>query len=114
MNVVQAQGFQVALASFIGDCLRMSACPLGHGGSVAAATARLQALLNEVARQALTNRAARQPRVRPRLLYGNTAAPCLRAYRPYLGVGPAGGAGLGGVARQSRYRGGGRARRRSW
>jgi pimeloyl-ACP methyl ester carboxylesterase len=43
MNIVQAQGFQVALRSFTASCLRSGTCPLGHTGtSVTAAIARLQ------------------------------------------------------------------------
>ena len=84
MNVVQAQGFQVALASFVGDCLRMSACPLGHGGTVAAATARLQALLNEAARKPLTSQVSGQPGVAPLLLNGIAAALYSKSYWPYL------------------------------
>ncbi len=84
MNVVQAQGFQVALASFIGDCLRMSACPLGHGGTVAAATARLQTLLNGAARKPLTSQVSGQPGVAPLLLNGIAAALYSKSYWPYL------------------------------
>ena len=84
MNVVQAQGFQVALASFIGDCLRMSACPLGHGGTVAAATARLQALLNGAARKPLTSQVSGQPGAAPLLLNGIAAALYSKSYWPYL------------------------------
>jgi pimeloyl-ACP methyl ester carboxylesterase len=84
MNVVQAQGFQVALASFIGDCLRMPACPLGHGGTVAAATARLQTLLNDAARKPLTSQVSGQPGVAPLLLNGIAAALYSKSYWPYL------------------------------
>ena len=84
MNVVQAQGFQVALASFIGDCLRMSSCPLGHGGTVAAATARLQALLNDAARKPLTSQVSGQPGAAPLLLNGIAAALYSKSYWPYL------------------------------
>jgi pimeloyl-ACP methyl ester carboxylesterase len=84
MNVVQAQGFQVALASFTGDCLRMSACPLGHGGTVAAATARLQTLLNDAARKPLTSQVSGQPGVAPLLLNGIAAALYSKSYWPYL------------------------------
>jgi len=84
MNAVQAQGFQVALASFIGDCLRMSACPLGHGGTVAAATARLQTLLNDAARKPLTSQVSGQPGVAPLLLNGIAAALYSKSYWPYL------------------------------
>ena len=84
MNVVQAQGFQVALASFIGDCLRMSSCPLGHGGTVAAATARLQTLLNDAARKPLASQISGQPGAAPLLLNGIAAALYSKSYWPYL------------------------------
>jgi pimeloyl-ACP methyl ester carboxylesterase len=84
MNVVQAQGFQVALASFVGNCLRLSSCPLGHGGTVAAATARLQSLLNQAVHKPLTSQVSGQPGVAPLLLNGIAAALYSKSYWPYL------------------------------
>jgi pimeloyl-ACP methyl ester carboxylesterase len=84
MNLIQAQGFQVALAAFIGNCLRLSACPLGHGGTVAAATARLQALLNRAAHKPLTSQISGQPGVAPLLLNGIAASLYSKSYWPYL------------------------------
>jgi pimeloyl-ACP methyl ester carboxylesterase len=84
MNVVQAQGFQVALASFIDNCLHLSACPLGHGGSVAAGTARLDAILAGAGRKPLTSQVTGQPGVAPLLLNGIAAALYSKSYWPYL------------------------------
>jgi len=84
MNVVQAQGFQVALASFVGNCLRLSSCPLGHGGTVAAATARLQSLLNQAVHKPLTSQVSGQPGVALLLLNGIAAALYSKSYWPYL------------------------------
>jgi pimeloyl-ACP methyl ester carboxylesterase len=85
MNVAQAQGFQVALASFVSDCLRLAACPLGpHGGSVNAAIARLQGLLNGAARKPLNSQVNGQPGVAPLLLNGVAAALYSKSYWPYL------------------------------
>jgi pimeloyl-ACP methyl ester carboxylesterase len=84
MNTVQAQGFQVALASFLSNCLHLSSCPLGHGGTVAAATARLQALLSGAARKPLLSQINGQPGVAPLLLNGIAAALYSKSYWPYL------------------------------
>jgi pimeloyl-ACP methyl ester carboxylesterase len=84
MNIVQAQGFQVALASFLSNCLHLAACPLGHGGTVAAATARLQALLNGAARKPLVSQISGQPGGAPLLLNGIAAALYSKSYWPYL------------------------------
>jgi len=85
MNALQAQGFQVALASFVSDCLRLPACPLGpRGGSVTAAVARLQALLNQAARKPLTSQISGQPGVAPLLLNGVATALYSKSYWPYL------------------------------
>jgi pimeloyl-ACP methyl ester carboxylesterase len=85
MNVLQARGFQVALASFASNCLRLTACPLGpRGGSVTAAVARLQALLNQAVRKPLTSQINGQPGVAPLLLNGVAAALYSKSYWPYL------------------------------
>jgi pimeloyl-ACP methyl ester carboxylesterase len=55
MNVIQGEGFEVALHAFVADCLRRIGCPLGQGGPVKAGVARIQALLNQVARRPLTS-----------------------------------------------------------
>jgi pimeloyl-ACP methyl ester carboxylesterase len=87
MNIVQAQGFQVALASFLSNCLHLSSCPLGHGGTVAAATARLRALLNGAARKPLLSQINGQPGVAPLLLNGIAASLYSKSYWPYLRAG---------------------------
>jgi pimeloyl-ACP methyl ester carboxylesterase len=84
MNIVQAQGFQVALRSFVADCLRLTGCPLGRGGSVTAATARVQALLNAAARKPLLSQINGQPGVAPLLLNGIAAALYSKRFWPYL------------------------------
>ena len=85
MNLVQAQGFQIALTSFVSDCLRRASCPLGPpGGSVTAAIARLQALLNGAARKPLTSQINGQPGAAPLLLNGVAAALYSKSYWPYL------------------------------
>ncbi len=84
MNIIQAQGFQVALASFVSNCLHLAACPLGHGGTVAAATARVQALLNQAARHPMISQIGGQPGVAPLLLNGIAAALYSKSYWPYL------------------------------
>jgi pimeloyl-ACP methyl ester carboxylesterase len=89
MNIVQAQGFQVALASFENNCLHMSGCPLGHGGpvtaaTVTAATARIQALLNGAAHKPLISQITGQPGAAPLLLNGIAAALYSKSYWPYL------------------------------
>lgn len=84
MNLVQAQGFQVALRSFTSDCLRRTACPLGHGGTVSAAIGRLQRLLNQAAARPLRSDISGQPGYSPLLLNGIAAALYSKAYWPYL------------------------------
>jgi pimeloyl-ACP methyl ester carboxylesterase len=55
MNIVQAQGFEVALRSFAANCMTRTDCPLGHGGTVAAGIARLQALITKATGHPLVN-----------------------------------------------------------
>jgi pimeloyl-ACP methyl ester carboxylesterase len=54
-DVIQAQGFEVALRSFAAWCLTMANCPLGHGGPVAAAVARVQGLITRAYSAPLAN-----------------------------------------------------------
>jgi pimeloyl-ACP methyl ester carboxylesterase len=54
-DLTQAQGFEVALRSFAATCLKMASCPLGHGGSVAAAVARVQGLITRAYNVPLAN-----------------------------------------------------------
>ena len=46
MNIVQGEGFEVALRSFAADCMTRAGCPLGNAG-LSAGIARLQALITE-------------------------------------------------------------------
>jgi pimeloyl-ACP methyl ester carboxylesterase len=58
MNIVQGEGFEVALRSFATDCLTRANCPLGHGGTVSAVSAgiaRVQALITKAATHPLRN-----------------------------------------------------------
>lgn len=67
MNIVQGEGFEVALRSFAADCLTRADCPLGHGGpasavsagsvasAVSAGIARVQALVTKATTHPLRN-----------------------------------------------------------
>ena len=46
MNIVQGEGFEVALRSFAADCMTHPGCPLGNAG-LSAGIARLQALITK-------------------------------------------------------------------
>jgi pimeloyl-ACP methyl ester carboxylesterase len=54
-DIVQAQGFQVALRSFAADCMSRAGCPLGRGTDISAGIAKLQALLNKADQTPLAN-----------------------------------------------------------
>jgi pimeloyl-ACP methyl ester carboxylesterase len=86
MNVVQAQGFEVALRSFTADCVRRSACPLGHG-TVSAGIARLQGLLGQTASKPLISQVAGQPANEAMLLSGVAFALYSKAFWGYLRAG---------------------------
>jgi pimeloyl-ACP methyl ester carboxylesterase len=86
MSAVQAQGFEVALRSFTADCVRLSACPLGHG-TVSAGIARLQGLLNQTASKPLTSRIAGQPANEAMLLSGVSYALYSKVLWQYLRAG---------------------------
>jgi pimeloyl-ACP methyl ester carboxylesterase len=73
LNKVQAQGFEVALRSFTADCVRMPACPLGHG-SVSAGIAKLQGLLNQAAKHPLPSQIRGQPAANDALVLDGVAA----------------------------------------
>ena len=74
MNVVQAQGFEIALRSFTANCLRQPACPLGKG-TVSAGITRLQGLLNQAASRPLISQIPGQPRTR-RCCWAGWSRPC--------------------------------------
>ena len=84
MNLAQARGFQVALRSFIADCLRQSACPFARGESVTAAVGRVQAMLDRAARKPLPTQIAGQPGDSALLLNGITSALYSTSFWPYL------------------------------
>ena len=87
MNLAQARGFQVALRSFIADCLRRSACPFPRGESVTAAIARVQAMLDQAARKPLQSQIAGQPGDSALLLNGVAGALYSTSFWPYLRAG---------------------------
>jgi pimeloyl-ACP methyl ester carboxylesterase len=84
MNLAQARGFQVALRSFIADCLRRSACPFPGGESVTAAIARVQAMLDQAARKPLRSQIAGQPGDSALLLNGLAGSLYSTSFWPYL------------------------------
>ncbi len=88
VSVVQAQGFQVALRSFITNCVARPDCPLGHGVSVATATGRLQALLNRTMSTPLSSRIPGQPTADSALIQtGVASALYTTAYWKFLRLG---------------------------
>ena len=86
MNIVQAQGFEVALRSFTASCVRLQGCPLGNG-TVGAGIARLQGLLNRTASQPLTSRIAGQPADSAMLLSGVAFSLYSKSFWQYLRAG---------------------------
>jgi pimeloyl-ACP methyl ester carboxylesterase len=57
-NIVQSEGFEVALRSFTADCMTRANCPLGHGdtaSAVSAGLARVQALITKATSHPLRN-----------------------------------------------------------
>ena len=55
-TITQAEGFQTAFASFAAWCLSSPGCPLGPGGSVAGAAARVEGLIARANSVPLANR----------------------------------------------------------
>jgi pimeloyl-ACP methyl ester carboxylesterase len=55
LDITQAQGFEVALRSFAAWCLKAAHCPLGHGGPVTGAVARVQGLITRAYSAPLAN-----------------------------------------------------------
>jgi len=85
INLVQAQGFEVALRSFTAGCMRAAGCPLGQGGDVSARIARLQGLLNRATRTPLANDLGDgRPADGSLLLQGVVAALYSKGYWPTL------------------------------
>jgi pimeloyl-ACP methyl ester carboxylesterase len=86
-NTVQAEGFQVALRSFVADCLRRPGCPFPRGETVTAAIARVQSMLNGAAVKPLTSVIQGQPGDSALLLNGVAAALYSKSFWPYLRLG---------------------------
>jgi pimeloyl-ACP methyl ester carboxylesterase len=86
-NLVQAQGFQVALRSFVADCLRRSGCPFPRGETVTAAIARVQSMLNQAAAKPLQSQIPGQPGNSALLLTGVASALYSKSFWPYLRLG---------------------------
>ena len=86
MSTIQAQGFEVALRSFTANCVRLPACPLGHG-TVSAGIARLQRLLNQTTSKPLISRITGQPANGAMLLGGVSAALYSKVFWQYLRAG---------------------------
>jgi pimeloyl-ACP methyl ester carboxylesterase len=87
LNAVQAQGFQVALRSFVADCLRRSACPFPRGEPVNTAIARVQSMLNQAAAKPLQSQIPGQPGNSALLLSGVASALYSKSFWPYLRLG---------------------------
>jgi pimeloyl-ACP methyl ester carboxylesterase len=86
INLVQAQGFEVALKSFTTNCEQTAGCPLGHG-SVSAGIARLQGLLDRATRTPLANGLGDgRPANGAILLEGVVASLYSKAYWPTLRI----------------------------
>jgi pimeloyl-ACP methyl ester carboxylesterase len=86
-NRVQAQGFQVALRSFVADCLRRSGCPFPRGETVTAAIARVQSMLNQAAAKPLQSQVPGQQGKPALLLTGIASALYSKSFWPYLRLG---------------------------
>jgi pimeloyl-ACP methyl ester carboxylesterase len=83
MDIVQGQGFQVALRAFTADCLTRADCPLGHGG-VSTAVARIQSLVNRANQRPLANNLDNQPANGAMLLNGIATGLYSQTYWPAL------------------------------
>jgi pimeloyl-ACP methyl ester carboxylesterase len=83
MNIVQGQGFEVALRAFVADCEARASCPVGRG-SVAAGVARIQGLVSRATAHPLANNLDRQPANGAMLLNGIATALYSQAYWPTL------------------------------
>jgi pimeloyl-ACP methyl ester carboxylesterase len=55
-TIAQARGFQGAFGSFAAWCLASPGCPLGPGGPVAGATAKVEGLISRANSVPLANR----------------------------------------------------------
>jgi hypothetical protein len=83
MNIVQGQGFEVALRAFVADCVARAGCPVGRG-SVAAGVARIQALVSRATADPLANNLSNQRADGALVLNGIATALYSQAYWPTL------------------------------
>jgi pimeloyl-ACP methyl ester carboxylesterase len=84
-TIAQAEGFQGAFGSFAAWCLASPGCPLGPGGSVAAATAKVEGLITRANSVPLANRLGDgQVADGTVLLYGVADALYSRSFWPAL------------------------------
>ena len=83
MNIVQGQGFEVALRAFVADCVARVGCPVGRG-SVAAGVARIQALVSRATAHPLVNNLSGQRADGALVLNGIATALYSQAYWPTL------------------------------
>ncbi|HEY1915917.1 MAG TPA: alpha/beta hydrolase [Streptosporangiaceae bacterium] len=85
INLVQGEGFEVALRSFTANCMASAGCPLGRGSDVSVGIAKLQGLLNRTATTPLSdNLGTRQPASSPMLMQGVVASLYSKSYWPTL------------------------------
>jgi pimeloyl-ACP methyl ester carboxylesterase len=84
LNQVQAQGFEVALHAFTANCIKLSNCPLGHGGTVSRAIGRLQTLINQASVHPLSSSIAGQPANGAMLLNGVALSLYDKSFWQYL------------------------------
>ena len=78
MNIVQGQGFEVALRAFVADCVARAGCP------VAAGLARIQGLISRAAAHPLVNNLSGQRADGALVLNGIATALYSQAYWPTL------------------------------
>ena len=83
MNIVQGQGFEVALRAFVADCVARAGCPVGHG-PVAAGLARIQGLISRATAHPLVNNLSGQRADGALVLNGIATALYSQAYWPTL------------------------------
>ena len=83
MNIVQGQGFEIALRAFVADCVARAGCPAGRG-PVAAGLARIQGLISRAAAHPLINNLSSQRADGALVLNGIAAALYSQAYWPTL------------------------------
>ena len=83
MNIVQGQGFGVALRAFVADCVARAGCPVGRG-PVAAGLARIQGLISRATAHPLINNLSSQRADGALVLNGIATALYSQAYWPTL------------------------------